>query len=90
MVEQRAEPGAEEGAGAEFHVRTPWPGYERMQADDILKRLQQADPAELAAVQLYERNHRARETVLAAAGRRFRDATATAPTPTHERRQPNA
>jgi hypothetical protein len=71
LVEEFAEPGAEDGAGAEIHVNEPWPDYQRMAAKDIVARLEQASRAELAAVQLYERIHRARETVLAAADRRL-------------------
>jgi len=72
VVEERAEPGAEEGAGAEVHVDEPWPEYERLEAADIVARLERADPAELAAVELYERTHRARQTVLTAAEDRLR------------------
>jgi|SRR5947209_3226367 len=72
VVEERAEPGAEDGAGAEVHVDEPWPEYERLEAADIVARLERADPAELAAVELYERTHRARQTVLTAAEDRLR------------------
>lgn len=75
LVEERAEPGAENGAGAEIHIDEPWPGYERMAATEIVDRLQAADPAELAAVELYERTHRTRQSVLTAAEDRLRTAT---------------
>src|SRR5207248_822460 len=71
-VEELAEPGAEEGAGAEFHVEQPWDEYESMNAKDIIARLPRCDAAQLAAVTLYERGHRARHTVLAAVEREMR------------------
>lgn len=74
LVEEFAEPGAEEGAGAEVHIEPPWEGYTRMSAKQIVDRLLVASPAELAAVQLYESSHRNRQTVLNAAKRQLRDA----------------
>ena len=71
LVEELAEPGAEEGAGAQVNVREPWEGYGRMNARDVVARLAAADPAELAAIELYERAHRNRRTVLNALGRRL-------------------
>jgi hypothetical protein len=76
FVESFAEPGAEEGAGAAVHVRPPWKGYAQMTADDVLVRLADASPEELAAVTLYEGAHRGRKTVLAGARRQLRLATA--------------
>src|SRR5437588_4127883 len=32
LVEELAEPGAEDGAGAELHIREPWEGYRDMSA----------------------------------------------------------
>lgn len=72
LVEELAEPGAEEGAGPEIHVDEPWDGYESMNAKDIIARLERCDAAELAAVTLYERGHRGRHTVLAAVDREMR------------------
>jgi hypothetical protein len=72
LVEELAEPGAEEGAGPEVHVEEPWDGYESMNAKDVIARLAGSDPAELAAVALYERGHRGRHTVLAAVERELR------------------
>jgi len=72
LTEELSEPGAEEGAGAEVHVREPWEGYERASAKQIIARLGRANPAELAAVQLYERGRRGRQTVLAAVERQLR------------------
>ena len=71
-MKEVAEPGAEDGAGAELHIDRPWAGYGRMTAAEVIERLDQASEAELAAIQLYERAHRARQSVLAAAERRLR------------------
>jgi hypothetical protein len=78
VVEEFAEPGAEEGAGAEVTVAEPWEGFARMTAKDVIARLADASPAELAAVQLYEHATRQRETVTAAAARELRTKTARA------------
>src|SRR3954454_4614952 len=75
-VEAFADPGAEDGAGASVHIQEPWRGYGRMTANDIVARLTSASREELAAVALYERAHRDRRTVLAAAERELRRATA--------------
>jgi hypothetical protein len=74
LVEEFAEPGAEEGAGAEVHVAEPWDGYAQMNAKQVIERLTGASPAELAAVQLYESGNRGRETVIAAVERALRSA----------------
>jgi hypothetical protein len=74
LVEELAEPGAEDGAGAEVHVDEPWDGYTQMNAKDVIARLTVASPAELAAVQLYESGNRGRQTILAAARRALRSA----------------
>ncbi|HEY2260773.1 MAG TPA: hypothetical protein VGH45_13715, partial [Solirubrobacteraceae bacterium] len=66
LVEEVAEPGAEDGAGAEVHVAEPWDGFRQMAADDVIDRISGASAAELAAVELYELSHRNRRTVLAA------------------------
>jgi hypothetical protein len=63
-VAEFAEPGAEDGAGAEIHVDEPWEGYSRMRAPEIQRELADADPAVLGAVRLYESMHRGRRTVL--------------------------
>jgi hypothetical protein len=72
LVEELAEPGAEDGAGPEVHVEVPWDGYERMNAKDVIARLAGSTPAELAAVALYEHGNRRRHTVLAAVERELR------------------
>ena len=72
LVEELAEPGAEEGAGAEVRVEEPWEGYAHTNAKEVVARLSSATPAELAAVQLYESRHRRRQTILAAVQRELR------------------
>lgn len=72
LVDEFAEPGAEEGAGAEVHVDPPWDGYERMNAKQVIARLASADAAALAAVQLYEGANRRRQTVMNAVERTLR------------------
>jgi hypothetical protein len=82
LVESFAEPGAEESVGAAVHVDEPWEGYARMSAKEVIARLTDAGREELAAVTLYESGHRARRTVLAAADRQLRRATAAGGQPT--------
>jgi len=77
FAETFAEAGAEEGAGAAVHVEEPWKGYGQMTAKEVIARLADAGREELAAVALYERAHRGRQTVLAAAERQLRRAVAT-------------
>jgi len=72
LVEEFAEPGAEQGAGAEVHVDPPWDGYERMTAKQVITRLETADQAEAAAIALYEGNNRRRRTVMNAVERELR------------------
>ena len=79
LVEELAEPGAEQGAGPEIHVDPPWDGYERMNAKQVIDRLAAADPAALAAVQLYEGTNRRRQTVMNAVRRGLRTANASSP-----------
>ena len=74
LVREEAEPGAEDGAGAAVTVRPPWKGYERMAAREVIARLGDATAAELAAVELYERSNRSRQTVLEAVERRMKTA----------------
>src|SRR3954452_19067274 len=76
LVASYAEPGAEDGPGASVHVVEPWKGYGHMTADDVVARLAAASREELVAVELYERLHRGRRTVLTAAGRQLRRASA--------------
>ena len=72
LVDEVAEPGAEDGAGAEIHIQEPWDGYRHMSAKEVRARLSGASPAELAAVQLYESSAQGRQTVLAAVAREMR------------------
>jgi hypothetical protein len=74
LVEELAEPGAEDGAGAEVRVEPPWEGYEQMNAKQVIARLGSASTAELAAVQLYEGGNRGRRTILNAVQRELRGA----------------
>jgi WS/DGAT/MGAT family acyltransferase len=69
MVAEFADPGAEEGAGAQVRVEEPWPGYDGMRADDVVERLADADDEAIAVVRLYEAAHKRRARVLEAAGR---------------------
>jgi hypothetical protein len=79
FVEAFAEPGAEEDVGAAVHVEEPWRGYAQMTADEVIVRLADATPEQLAVVALYEGVHRGRKTVLAAARRQLRSVTAGRP-----------
>lgn len=74
LVREEAEPGAEEGAGAEVTVTEPWEGYGRMNAREVIARARSASVAELAAVRLYESGHRSRQTVLTAVDRELKTA----------------
>ncbi|MBV8997982.1 MAG: hypothetical protein JO304_02915 [Solirubrobacterales bacterium] len=79
LVREVAEPGAEDGAGADVTVMEPWSGYRHMTAHEVITRAQQSSPAELAAVRLYESRHRGRETVLAAVDRQLKLGTGADP-----------
>jgi len=69
LVEEVAEPGAEDGAGAQVHVTEPWDGYDQMKADDVIDRITGASVAELATVELYELSGRSRQSVIDAVKR---------------------
>ena len=71
LVREDAEPGAEDGAGASVNVLEPWDGYAAMSAREVIERAEEATPAELAAVRLYEARHQSRQTVLAAVDRQL-------------------
>ena len=73
LVAELAEPGAEEGASAAVEVDEPWGGYDDLTAEEAIARIGGADAAELAVVELYERSHKQRRTVLTAAERRQRE-----------------
>jgi len=67
-AERRETEQTEGSPGPEIHVDEPWPGYASMNAPEIIDRLRVSDDAVKAVVVLYERSHRARKTVLRAAG----------------------
>ena len=67
-VAASADPGAEDGAGAELHVDEPWDGYDAMNVRDIQARLKDAPPELAAVVRLYEAGHKNRVSVLRAIG----------------------
>ena len=75
LVEEVAEPGAEEGAGASVEIAEPWPGYRALTAADVIARIEAATPAELAGIELYESAHRNRQTVMEAAQRTLKTKT---------------
>jgi len=75
LVEEVAEPGAEEGAGASVEIAEPWPGYRALTAADVIARIEAATPAELAGIELYESAHRNRQTVMDAAQRTLKTKT---------------
>jgi hypothetical protein len=75
LVEEVAEPGAEDGAGAQIHVREPWPGYRSLKARDLIARLPSATREELATVELYELAHANRKSVVVAAQRALKKAS---------------
>ena len=72
LVEEFAEPGAENGAGPELHILEPWNGYRGMSAREITKKLAGMSAAELAVVELYETSNRKRQTILDAVARQLR------------------
>jgi hypothetical protein len=74
VVEAVAEPGAEDGAGAQIHVAEPWEGYGQLKAADVVDHLEGRDKAELAAIELYELSHRQRQTVIDAVKKELRRA----------------
>jgi hypothetical protein len=61
-----ASAGAAAGAGPEIHVEPPWEGYDDMALDEVLARLEDADPAVVAAVRLYEGQNESRQAILLA------------------------
>ena len=69
LVSESAQPGAEDGAGAEVHVQEPWPRYDTMRAPDVIDRLKAAEDEVVAVVGLYENLHKQRRQVLAATER---------------------
>lgn len=64
VVYSSADEGAADAVGASLTVAEPWDGYRRMTVPDVVDRLVVADTATLAAVRLYEQEHRGRRGVL--------------------------
>ena len=75
LVEESAEPGAEDGAGAQIRIGEPWPGYRGLKARDVVARLPFATREELAAVELFERAGANRKSVVVAAERALKKAS---------------
>ncbi len=75
LVESFAERGAEDTPGAEVHIEEPFAGYRRLKARDVIARLATASREELAAVELFERAHANRRSVLVAAERALKKAS---------------
>jgi len=71
LTAELAEPGAEDGAGAQIRIDAPLAGYDQLNADEVIARLAASDPAELAAIQLYESANQRRQTVLSAVERQL-------------------
>jgi hypothetical protein len=74
-VQESAEPGAEDGAGAQIRIDEPWPGYRSLKARDVIARLPSATREELAAVELFELAHANRKSVVVAAQRALKKAS---------------
>ena len=53
--------------GARIQVDAPWPDYDQHPASEVIKRVRMGDDATRAVVLLYERTHKARKSVIAAA-----------------------
>jgi hypothetical protein len=60
--------GPAEDVGSAFAVDEPWEGYDGMPATAVVQRVRGSDEATRAVVLLYEQQHKARATVLRAAG----------------------
>ncbi len=71
LVEELAEAGAEDGAGANIHIAEPWTGYRELHADEVIALASESDPGTLAAIQLYESSHKSRQSVLEAVERQL-------------------
>lgn len=72
LVASTSDAGAE-GPSAEINVAEPWPGYRKMPARDVIKEIAEADITAVAVVGLFERQNRARTTVIDALERRARE-----------------
>ena len=72
LVAEVADPGAEDGAGAELRVEEPWAGYARMRVPEISDHLSSESDEVLLAVRLYEVTHKGRRGVLDAVERELK------------------
>ncbi len=68
LAEARARVGARL---AELSPEPPLPDYEELKAKQVVERLDQLDPEQLRAMQRWEREHKARKTVLEALSERI-------------------
>src|SRR6478609_2875948 len=59
--------GPADGPGARLQVDAPWANYDQHPASEVIKRVRMGDDATRAVVLLYERTHKARKSVIAAA-----------------------
>ena len=59
--------GPADSPGATLEVDPPWPGYDDHSAAEVVKRVRAGDEATRAVVLLYERTHKQRKSVIAAA-----------------------
>ena len=60
--------GPADDASATLHVQAPWDGYDEHPAAEVIKRVRAGDEATRAVVLLYEQSHKARASVIRAAG----------------------
>ena len=72
LVAEVADPGAEDGAGAQLRVDEPWSGYARLRVPEISDQLRAESDEAVLAVRLYEVTHRNRRGVLDAVERELK------------------
>jgi hypothetical protein len=66
-AEQVASFGPSDDPGSTIEVQAPWKGYDGHSAAEVIRRVRSGDDATRAVVLLYERTHKARKSVIAAA-----------------------
>ena len=66
-AEQVASFGPSDDPGSMIEVQAPWARYDEHSAAEVIKRVRSGDEATRAVVLLYERTHKARKSVIAAA-----------------------
>ena len=59
--------GPADSPGATLEVEPPWPNYDQHPAAEVIRRVRAGDEATRAVVLLYERSHKGRKSVIAAA-----------------------